>query len=158
MNRIDSESPSDFMGWLHSEAAVLCRRFWLAELASQFGCVCVNCALVCLANNIRAMCCTIAPHGASHCGLRSGRSLFRRVQRGLDNGRALQNLLHRRHARYIKALKRERARSRATRVEFVSRAGRATDPFADWELKAAGSASLSGVAGISAIFSTTSRT
>jgi len=35
------------------------------------------------------------------------------VQRGLDNGRALQNLLHQAAPRYIKALKRERARSKS---------------------------------------------
>jgi hypothetical protein len=35
------------------------------------------------------------------------------VQRSLDNGRALQTLLHQAAPRYIKALKRERARSKS---------------------------------------------
>ena len=39
--------------------------------------------------------------------------LVPQVQRGLDNGRALQNLLHQAAPRYIKALKRERARSKS---------------------------------------------
>jgi hypothetical protein len=44
--------------------------------------------------------------------------LVPQVQRGLDNGRALQELLHRTAPRYIKALKREvPKRRRATRAE-----------------------------------------
>jgi len=39
--------------------------------------------------------------------------LVPQVQRGLDNGRALQNLLHQAAPHYIKALKRERARSKS---------------------------------------------
>ena len=39
--------------------------------------------------------------------------LVPQVQRSLDNGRALQNLLHQAAPRYIKALKRERARSKS---------------------------------------------
>ena len=38
--------------------------------------------------------------------------LVPQVQRGLDNGRALQELLHRTAPRYIKALKRERAEAK----------------------------------------------
>ena len=39
--------------------------------------------------------------------------LVPQVQRSLDNGRALQTLLHQAAPRYIKALKRERARSKS---------------------------------------------
>ena len=54
------------------------------------------------------------------CALRSRRriavyvpeELVPQVQRGLDNGRALQELLHRTAPRYIKALKRERAEAK----------------------------------------------
>jgi hypothetical protein len=38
--------------------------------------------------------------------------LVAQVQRGLDNGRALQDLLHQAAPRYIKALKRERAETK----------------------------------------------
>ena len=38
--------------------------------------------------------------------------LVPQVQRGLDNGRALQDLLHQAAPRYIKALKRERAEAK----------------------------------------------
>jgi hypothetical protein len=38
--------------------------------------------------------------------------LVPQVQRGLDNGRALQDLLHQVAPRYIKALKRERAEAK----------------------------------------------
>jgi hypothetical protein len=39
--------------------------------------------------------------------------LVPQVQRSLDNGRALQTLLHQAAPRYIKALKRERTRSKS---------------------------------------------
>jgi hypothetical protein len=39
-------------------------------------------------------------------------ALVPEVQRSLDNGRALQDLLHQAAPRYIKALKRERAKSK----------------------------------------------
>jgi hypothetical protein len=40
--------------------------------------------------------------------------LVPQVQRGLDNGRALQDLLHQAAPRYIKALKRERTEAKKT--------------------------------------------
>src|SRR6267143_2076331 len=44
MNRIDSESPSDVMGWLHSEAAVLWPAFLGSLSLRRSRCVRVNCA------------------------------------------------------------------------------------------------------------------
>ena len=56
------------------------------------------------------MCFTIARKGVA---LRYvSEELVPQVQRGLDNGRALQDLLHQAAPRYIKALKRERAEAK----------------------------------------------
>src|SRR6266850_1723725 len=107
MNRIDSESPSDVMGWLQSEAAVLWPAFLGSLSLRRSRCVRVNCA-ACLS-------------GEQHQSYvlydrAEGRRIavyVPQVQRGLDNGRALQNLLHQAAPRYIKALKRERARSKS---------------------------------------------
>src|SRR5882724_5680870 len=44
MNRIDSESPSDVMGWLQSEAAVLWPAFLGSLSLRRSRCVRVNCA------------------------------------------------------------------------------------------------------------------
>ena len=57
------------------------------------------------------------------------------VQRGLDNGRALQDLLHQAAPRYIKALKRERAKAKKNeRAERCRGQQQRQVSFADWEL------------------------
>ncbi len=58
------------------------------------------------------------------------------VRRCLDNGRALQELLYEAAPRYVKALKRERAKaakSKKSRAERVASGGSQIS-FADWEL------------------------
>src|ERR1700732_3013345 len=113
MGRIDSESASEVMRWLQSEAAVL----WPAFLGSL---------------SLRRSPCGSADCGASLSGEQhqsyvlydraEGRriavyvpeELVPQVQRGLDNGRALQDLLHQAAPRYIKALKRERTEAKKT--------------------------------------------
>ena len=52
--------------------------------------------------------------GAAGCSLRA-RELVPEVQRGLDNGRALQELLHQAAPRFVKALKRERTKARKSK-------------------------------------------
>ena len=101
------ESPSDIARWLQSEAA----RLWPAVLGSlsfrRSRCVRENC-----------------PSGEQHpsyvlYGRLKGRrfavyvpeELVPEVRRGLDHGRALQELLQQAAPRYIKALKRERAKA-----------------------------------------------
>src|SRR3981189_1944062 len=113
MNRIDSESPSDVMRWLQSEAAVLWPAFLGSLSLRRSRCVRVNCA-VCLSGE--------QPHRQLVYDRAEGRrievyvleELVPQVQRGLDNGRALQNLLHQAAPRYIKALKRERTEAKKT--------------------------------------------
>src|SRR5712691_9465388 len=101
------ESSSDVVRWLQSEAAEL----WPALLGLSFRrspCVRENCPA-----------CMSGEQHPSHVlyGRLKGRriavyvpeELVPEVRRGLDNGRALQELLQQAAPRYVKALKRERA-------------------------------------------------
>jgi hypothetical protein len=81
---------------------------WLAEFAAQSVCSRELRGLF-VWRTASELCALRSRGGASHCGLRE---LVPQVQRGLDNGRALQDLLHQAAPRYIKALKRERAESK----------------------------------------------
>src|SRR5207244_8133905 len=57
------------------------------------------------------------------------------VQRWLDNGRALQELLHQAAPRYVQALKRERDKaSKKAEDRSVPRTAKPQISFADWEL------------------------
>ena len=104
MKHAASESPTDVMHWLQSEAAGL----WPAVLGSL---------------SLRRSPC-IRESGEQHqsyvlYGRVSGRriavyvpeELVPEVQRCVDNGRALQELLQQAAPRYVKALKRERAKA-----------------------------------------------
>jgi hypothetical protein len=110
MKHVDSESPSDVARWLRSESANL----WPALLGSmslrRSRCIRENCAA----------CQSGEPHQSYVLyGRARGRrvavyvpeELVAEVQRSLDNGRALQDLLQQAAPRYIKALKRARAKA-----------------------------------------------
>jgi len=100
------ESSSDVVHWLQNEAAGL----WPALLGSlsfrKSRCVRPNCAA----------CRSGVPSYVLY-GRENGRrfavyvpeDLVAEVRRGLDNGRALQDLLQQAAPRYVKALKREQA-------------------------------------------------
>jgi hypothetical protein len=104
------ESSSDVVRWLQNEAAEL----WPALLGSlsfrRSPCVRENCSA-----------CVSGEQHPSHVlyGRLKGRrvavyvpeELVPEVRRGLDNGRALQELLQRAAPRYVKALKRERTKA-----------------------------------------------
>lgn len=108
------ESSSDVVLWLQSEAAEL----WPALLGSlsfrRSPCVRENCQA-----------CMSGEQHPSHVlyGRLKGRrvavyvpeELVPEVQRSLDNGRALQELLQQAAPRYIKALKRERTKASKTK-------------------------------------------
>ena len=108
------ESSSDVVRWLQSEAAEL----WPALLGSlsfrRSPCVRENCQA-----------CMSGEQHPSHVlyGRVKGRrvavyvpeELVPEVQRSLDNGRALQELLQQAAPRYIKALKRERTKASKTK-------------------------------------------
>ena len=108
VEHIYSESPSDVMRWLQSEAAVL----WPAFLGSlsfrRSRCVRVNCA-ACLSGEQHQSYVLYDRAEGRRIAVYVPEALVPQVQRGLDNGRALQNLLHQAAPCYIKALKRERA-------------------------------------------------
>jgi hypothetical protein len=112
MNRIDSESPSDVMRWLQSEAAVLWPAFLGSLSLRRSRCVRENCA-ACLSGEQHQSYVLYDRAEGRRIAVYVSEELVPQVQRSLDNGRALQNLLHQAAPRYIKALKRERARSKS---------------------------------------------
>jgi hypothetical protein len=112
MNRIDSESRSDVMLWLQSEAAALWPAFLGSLSLRRSRCVRVNCA-ACLSGEQHQSYVLYDRAEGRRIAVYVPEELVPQVQRSLDNGRALQNLLHQAAPRYIKALKRGRARSKS---------------------------------------------
>ena len=108
MRHIDSESPSDVMRWLQSEAAVLWPAFLGSLSLRRSRCVRANCA-ACLSGEQHQSYVLYDRAAGRRIAVYVPEDLVPQVQRGLDNGRALQDLLHQAAPRYIKALKRERA-------------------------------------------------
>src|SRR5258708_37476501 len=93
MNRIDSESPSDVMRWLQSEAAVLWPAFLGSLSLRRSRCVRVNCA-ACLSGEQHQSYVLYDRAEGRRIAVYVPEELVPQVQCGLDNGRALQNLLH----------------------------------------------------------------
>jgi len=112
MGRIDSESASDVMRWLQSEAAVLWPAFLGSLSLRRSRCVRPNCA-ACLSGEHQSYVLYDRAEGR-RIAVYVPEELVPQVQRGLDNGRALQDLLHQAAPRYIKALKRERTEAKKT--------------------------------------------
>jgi serine/threonine-protein kinase RIO1 len=109
MTQVDSESPREVERWLRRESADL----WPAADASAR-----TARPVYLVSSIKVMSCTVRRKlSEPSIGRANGRrvsvyvaeELVPEVQRTLNNGRALQDLLHQAAPRYIKALKRARA-------------------------------------------------
>jgi len=111
MADIDSESVSDVMHWLESEAAVLRPAFLGSLSLRRSRCVRVNCA-ACLSGEQHQSYVLYDRAEGRRIAVYVPEALVPQVRRGLDNGRALQDLLHQAAPRYIKALKRERAEAR----------------------------------------------
>src|SRR5450755_2964479 len=111
MKHADSESPSDITRWLRSESADL----WPAVLGSlslrRSRCIRENCP-ACLSGAQHQSYVLYGRANGRRVAVYVSEELVPQVQRGLDNGRALQDLLHQAAPRYIKALKRERAESK----------------------------------------------
>jgi hypothetical protein len=110
MKHVDSESPSDVVRWLQSES----RAFWPAVLGSlslrRTRCMRATCA-ACLSGEQHQSYVLYGRAKGRRVAVYVPDELVPEVQRSLDNGRALQELLHQAAPRYIKALKRERIRS-----------------------------------------------
>src|SRR6266550_3468328 len=92
MNRIDSESPSDVMRWLQSEAAVLWPAFLGSLSLRRSRCVRANCA-ACLSGEQHRSYVLYDRAEGRRIAVYVPEELVPQVQRGLDNGRALQDLL-----------------------------------------------------------------
>src|SRR3979411_191578 len=111
MDHVDSELASDVMRWLQSEAAVMWPAFLGSLSLRRSRGVRPNCA-VCLSGEQHQSYVLYDFAERRRFAGDGPEELVPQVQRGLDNGRALQELLHRAAPRYIKALKRERAEAK----------------------------------------------
>src|ERR1700675_4401026 len=134
MEHIDSESPTDVMRWLQGEAAVLWPAFLGSLSLRRSRCVRPNCA-ACLSGEQHQSYVLYDRAEGRRIAVYVPEELVPQVQRGLDNGRALQDLLHQAAPRYIKALTRERTEAKKTdEGGAVSRTAERQVSFADWEL------------------------
>jgi hypothetical protein len=110
MQYVDSESPSDVADWLLSESANL----WPALLGSlslrRSRCIRENCA-ACQSGEQHQSYVLYGRANGRRVAVYVPEELVPEVQRSLDKGRALQDLLQQAAPRYIKALKRARARA-----------------------------------------------
>src|SRR6266849_2433253 len=110
MKQAKSESASDIVRWLQSETASL----WPAILGSlslrRSPCVRENCP-ACLSGEQHQSYVLYGRASGRRVAVYVPEELVPEVRRSLDNGRALQDLLHQAAPRYIKALKRARAGS-----------------------------------------------
>jgi hypothetical protein len=108
------ESSSDVMRWLQREAAGL----WPAVLGSlsfrRSPCVRENCP-ACRSGEQHPAYVLYGRVKGRRVAVYVPEELVPEMRRGLDNGRALQELLQQAAPRYIKALKRERARTPKSR-------------------------------------------
>jgi hypothetical protein len=106
----DAESSTDVARWLQDEAAAL----WPALLGSlsfrRSPCVRENCP-ACRSGEQHASYVLYGRAKGRRIAVYVPEELVPEVRRGLDNGRALQELLQQAAPRYIKALKRERAKT-----------------------------------------------
>jgi hypothetical protein len=107
MKHVDSESPSDVAHWLRSESANL----WPALLGSLSlrRSRCIRELRACQSGEQHQSFVLYGRANGRRVAVYVPEELVAEVQRSLDNGRALQDLLHQAAPRYIKALKRARA-------------------------------------------------
>ena len=104
------ESSSDVVHWLQSEAGEL----WPALLGSlsfrRSPCVRENCP-ACMSGEQHSSYVLYGRLRGRRVAVYVPEELAPEVRRGLDNGRALQELLQQAAPRYVKALKREKTRT-----------------------------------------------
>jgi hypothetical protein len=110
MKPAESESPSDVTRWLQSESSSL----WPAIMGSlslrRSPCVRENCP-ACLSGEQHQSYVLYGRLNGRRITVYVPEELVPDVRRGLDNGRALQELLQQAAPRYVKALKRKRAKA-----------------------------------------------
>lgn len=114
MKHGDSESPSDVARWLRSESTNL----WPALLGSlslrRSRCVRKNCP-ACQSGEQHQSYVLYGRANGRRVAVYVPEELVPEVRRGLDNGRALQELLQQAAPRYVKSLKRERTKAAKSR-------------------------------------------
>src|SRR6266849_10851007 len=110
MKQAISESPSDVLRWLQNETAEL----WPAVVGSlslrRSPCVRENCP-ACMSGEQHPSYVLYGRLKGRRVAVYVPEELVPEVRRSLDNGRALQELLQQAAPRYIKALKRARAKA-----------------------------------------------
>jgi hypothetical protein len=104
------ESPSDVEHWLRSEAASLCPALLGSLSFRRSPCVRENCP-ACMSGEQHPSYVLYGRVKGRRVAVYVPEELVPEVRRSLDNGRALQELLQQAAPRYIKALKRERAKA-----------------------------------------------
>ena len=108
MKHVDSETPVDVADWLRVEAAHL----WPAVLGSlslrRTRCMRKSC-LACQSGEQHQNYVLYGRANGRRVAVYVPEDLVEEVERGVANGRALQELLHQAAPRYVKALKRARA-------------------------------------------------
>ena len=114
MKEARNESPSDVVHWLQTETAKL----WPAFLGSlsfrRSPCVRENCS-VCMSGEQHPSHVLYGRPKGRRTAVYVPEELVPEVRRSLENGRALQELLQQAAPRYVKALKRERAKAPKTK-------------------------------------------
>jgi hypothetical protein len=107
MSDLDSESPSDVARWLQSESANLLPALLGSLSLRRTRCTRENCA-ACRSGKQHQNHVLYTRSQGRRVAVYVPEELVTDVQRTLDNGHALQDLLHQAASRYIKALKRAR--------------------------------------------------
>src|ERR1700726_3919255 len=105
-----SESPSDVMRWLQSQAASLGPAVLGSLSLRRSPCVRQNCP-ACLSGQQHPSYVLYGRLKGRRFAVYVPEELVPEVRRCLDNGRALQELLYQAAPRYVKALKRERTQT-----------------------------------------------
>jgi hypothetical protein len=106
--RADTESASDIISWLEREAASLWPAFIGSLSFRRSPCVNKNSCRACLSGDQHPSHVLYGRHNGRRFAVYVPEDLVPEVRRGLDNGRALQDLLMQAGPRYVKALKRTR--------------------------------------------------
>ena len=112
MKHADSESPSDIARWLQSASADLWPAFLGSLSLRRSRCIRENCP-ACQSGEQHPSYVLYGRLKGRRFSVYVPEELVPEVRRCLDNGRAVQELLYAAAPRYIKALKRERAKAAA---------------------------------------------
>ena len=110
MKQVDSESPSDVARWLQSESTNLWPAFLGSLSLRRSRCIRKNCP-ACESGEQHQTYVLYGRANGRRVVVYVPEELAPEVQRSLDNGRALQELLQQAAPRYVKALKRERTKA-----------------------------------------------